>query len=132
MSKPTKEDAQLFVQIVGIIAQNEGLSDAMNWVAIELNVKNYEEFKQKYPMGSDGFKKFMAYTSIYETIGILVNRDLLSGDLIYDAWGNLFWSKIEPIAHGQRKEWKIPRLYENFEVMAKGYTEWTEKNPPKL
>ena len=132
MSKPTMEDAQIFIQILGIISQNKDLTDAMNWVALELNVKSYEEFKQKYPMGSDGFKKFNGYTAIFETIGILVNRGLLSADLIYDAWGNLYWNKTESIVHGQREEWKMPRLNENLEVMAKGYKEWAEKNPPKL
>lgn len=132
MSKPTKEDAQLFIQILGIITQNKDMIDAMNWVAYELNVKTYEDFKEKYPMGSEGFKKFNSYTAIFETIGILVNRDLLSGDLIYDAWGGLFWGKVESIVHGMREEWKMPRLNENFEVMAKGYAEWAEKNPPKL
>jgi hypothetical protein len=132
MSKPTKEDAQLFIKILGIITQNKDMIDAMNWVTYELDVKTYEEFKEKYPMGSDGFKKFNGYTAIFETIGILVNRDLLSGDLIYDAWGDLYWSKVESIVHGMRKELQMPRLSENFEVMAKDYNEWAEKNPPKL
>jgi hypothetical protein len=132
MSKPTKEDAQLFIQILGIITQNKDMIDAMNWVAYELNVKNYEEFKEKYPMGSEEFKKFNGYTAIFETIGILVNRGLLSSDLIYDAWGDLFWRKTEAIVHGMRKEFQMPRLNENFEVMAKGYAEWAEENPPRV
>ena len=132
MSKPTKEDAQLFIQILGIITQNKELGDAMNWVALELNTKTYEEFKEKHPIGSDGYKKFIAFTAITETIGILVNRGLLSEDLIYDAWGDLFWKKTEVIVHGMREEMQIPRLNENYEVMAKGYPEWAERNPPKL
>jgi hypothetical protein len=132
MSKPTKDDAALFVQILGILTQNKDLMDAINWVTYELNVKTYDEFKEKYPMGSEGFKKFNAYTSIFETIGILVNRELLSEALIFDAWGSLFWGRVEAIVHGMRKEWKMPRLMENFEIMAKKYPEWAEKNPPKL
>jgi hypothetical protein len=132
MSKPTKEDASLFIQILGIITQNKELTDSMDWVIYELNVKTYDDFKSKYPMGSDGFKKLNAYAGIFEILGILVNRELLSEDLIYDSWGDLFWKKLEPIVHGMRKEWNMPRLMENFEVLAKKYPEWAEKNPPKL
>jgi hypothetical protein len=128
----TKEDAQLFIQILGIITQNKDIIDAINWVTYELNVKTYEEFKEKYPMGSNGFKKFNGYTAIFEMIGILVNRGLLSGELIYDAWGDLHWGKVESVVHGMREEWKMPRLNENFEVMAKEYPEWAERNPPKI
>ena len=132
MSKPTKEDAQLFIQILGIIIQTQKIGDAMNWVASEINEKTFKEFREKYPIGSEGCKKFSTFTAFFEAIGILVNRGLLSEDLIYDAWGDLFWKTTEAIVHGRREELQVPRLYENYEVMAKGYSEWAEKNPPKL
>ena len=132
MSDPTREDAQLLIQILGIITQNKELGDAINWVAYELNAKTYEEFKEKHPMGSDELKKFNNFLAIFEFIGVLVNRNLLSVDLIYDAWGDLFWKKTEAIVHGMRKELQMPRFSENFEVMAKGYPQWAERNPPKI
>jgi hypothetical protein len=42
------------------------------------------------------------------------------------------WKKAEPIVHGIRKEAKMPRLYENFEALAKKYFEWEKKHPPKV
>ena len=67
-----------------------------------------------------------------ELIGVLVNKELLSEDLIFDLYGSMVWEKVEPIVYGMRKEINMPRLFENYEVCAKKYQSWAEKNPPKV
>lgn len=61
-----------------------------------------------------------------------VVAEVLSEDLVYDMWGDMQWGKAEPIVKGLRTQFGMPRLYENFEVVAKKYPEWAEKNPPKV
>jgi hypothetical protein len=132
MSKPTKEDASLFVQIVDTLIKNKNIWDAMNWFYFQFDAKTYDEFKEKYPMGSEGFANFFYYGSGFELIGILVNKGLLNEDLFFEFWGDLGWKKYEPIVQGLRKDLNMPRLGENFEVMAKKYPEWEKRNPPKV
>jgi hypothetical protein len=132
MSNPTKEDAALLLQLMTYFAADEKNNKAMNWIYQELNEKNYNDFKTKYPVGSEGYKNIMTQASNGELIGVLVNKDLLSEDLVFDLFGSLLWEKLEPILHGFRKDANMPRLFENYEICAKKYQTWAEKNPPKL
>ena len=132
MSKPTKEDAALLLQLMAVLAANEENRKAMLWVYYEFHEKNYDDFKTKYPMGSDGFNKIMTLANNGELIGVLINNELLSEDLIFDLYGSMLWEKVETIIHGMRKDANMPRLFENYEVCAKKYQIWAEKNPPKV
>ena len=132
MSKPTKDDASLLLQIIAITNADERYRKATQWFFGEFDVKTYDEFKAKYPKGSKVYKNFQSFASYGELIGTLVNKEIISEDLVFDLWGPLFWNKVEPIAHGMRKEVGMPRLYENYEVCAKKYPAWDEKNPPKV
>ena len=68
-----------------------------------------------------------------EMLATLVVNGLISEDLVFDMI--LFkprWEKAEPIVYGLRKEWKSPRLYENFEVLVQKEAEWEKTHPPKV
>jgi len=132
MSKPTKEDAALLLQLLSVMAANEKNSKATNWVFEKLHEKDYDDFKTKYPMGSEGYRNLMTFASNGELIGTLVNQELLSEDLVFDLYGSMLCERVGPILLGMRKEAHMPRLYENFEVCAKKYQTWAEKNPPKV
>ena len=132
MSKPTKEDAALLLQLLAVWAANERNIKAANFVLEEFHEKNYEDFKNKYPIGSEGYRNIVTFASNGELIGVLVNNELLSEELIFDLYGSMLWEKVEFILLGMREDAKRPRLYENFEVFAKKYQIWAEKNPPKI
>lgn len=132
MSNPTKEDAALLLQLMRYFAANEKNSKATNWIYEKLNEKNYDDFKAKHPIGSEGYKNVITHAGNGELIGVLVNKGLLSEDLLFDLYGSMLWEKVESIIHGLRKEANMPRLYENYEVCAKKYQSWAEKNPPKI
>ncbi|MFW9930459.1 MAG: hypothetical protein ACFFD1_13780 [Candidatus Thorarchaeota archaeon] len=92
----------------------------------------YEEFKTKYPVGSQGRRNFMLLTGFSEAISTFVNNDILNGDLIFDLMGNLGWRKAGPIVKGLRKEANYSRLFENYEHFVKGYGKWDKENPKKV
>ena len=132
MSKPTKEDAALLLQLMAVWAADEENKKAYFWVYLEFDEKNYDDFKTKYPRGSEGFIYIMTHASNGELIGVLINNEVLSEDLAFDLFGSMLWEKVEPILHGIRKDENMPRLFENYEVYAKKYQIWAEKNPPKV
>jgi len=131
LAKPTKEDADLLLRFFGIMRSDEEYRRAGRWFYYELDVKSYEEFKQKYPKGSEGLINFNVFAGYFEVLGTLVNNGLLSEDLVFDMF-LVPWKKAEPIVHGIRKEMKEPRLYENLEVLAKKQADWEKKHPPKV
>jgi len=132
MSKPTKEDATLLLQIMAVWGANKENLKAYLWIYQELDEKNYDDFKTKYPIGSEGYRNIMTLASNGELVGVLVNRELLNEDLVFDLWGSMLWEKVEHIVQGIRKDAKKPRLFENYEVFGKKYQLWAEKNPPKV
>jgi hypothetical protein len=130
--KPTKEDASLLVQIFGVANADEKYRKAQNWFVYEMNEKNYDDFKKKYPIGSEGYTNFMNITSYAELIGTLVNSEVLSEDLVFEMWANMMWDKAKPIVYGLRKDLAMPRFMENYEACVKKYPEWEKKNPIKI
>lgn len=131
MAKPTKEDAELFLRLFATMRSDEDFKNAMRWFYEEFDEKSYEAFKKKYPRRSEGNRNFNTYIGYWEVISTLVANDLLSEDLVFDMF-LVPWNKAEPIVHGMRKDMKEPRLYENFEVLAKRQIEWEKKHPPKV
>lgn len=132
MSKPTREDASLLLQLLAIMGQNKKLSKANRWIFEELDIENYDEFKAKYPLKSEGNRFIRTYCNYMELLSTFVNKELISEDLVFDLMGSMTWEKIEPIILGIRKDIGMPRYMENYEVLAKKYPAWAEKNPPKV
>ena len=129
LANPTKDDASLLLQLITVFNADR---DAWRWFIEVFDEKNYDDFKARYPKGSEGYRNFNIVAGNGELIGTLVNKELLSEDLIFDLWGDFLWEKAEPIVHGMRKDREMPRFLENFEVFAKKYPMWAEKNPPKV
>lgn len=132
MAKPTKEDGSLILQLFAVATADEDYQKATDWLVFEMNETNYDDYKNKYPMGSEGYKNFMKISSYAELVGTLVNHEVLSEDLIFDIWGDMMWDKTKPIVYGLRKDLAMPRFLENYEVCATKYPKWAENHPPKV
>ncbi len=132
MSKPTREDASLLLQLFAVMGQNKNLTKANRWIFEELDIKSYDEFKAKYPLKSKGNRYVRIFCNNMELLSTFVNRELISEELVFDLIGSMMWGKLEPIIKGIRKDMGMPRYLENYEVLAKKYPGWAEKNPPKI
>jgi len=132
MVKATKEDAALWIQLFGIGVADEKFQKASDWFTFEMNETNYDDFKTKYPIGSEGYRNFMKISSYTELVGALVNLDILSEDLVFETYGDMMWDKAKSIVHGLRKDLNMPRFMENYEFLAKKYPKWAENNPIRI
>ena len=110
---------------------DEDYRKALWWFYEQFDAKSYRAFRKKYPMGSEGYRNFIVFANYCEVLGALVNNGLLSLDLAFDMFV-VPWEKAEPVVRGIRKDMKIPRLYENFEVLGKKFPEWEKKHPLKV
>jgi len=119
MAKPTYQDATLMLQLAQWGAAS-GLSEATNWMWSEQFVPDYAEFVEKYPPGSEEFRNVSNICGWFETLGTLYKHGLFNEELLFDWLAvGLVWDRIKGFALGQRKKIREPRLYENFEAMAK-------------
>ena len=92
---------------------------------INLEFKDYEDFKNKYPsyaswVGTPAQVSFMMYCYFFEGIGILLHRKLIDIKLVDDLFSIAIksnWKKVKPIVEGRRKEWNEPAYWEYFEYL---------------
>lgn len=119
MVKPTHQDAIIMLRLYQLSAI-AGLSEATNWMWSDNFITDYAEFIKKYPPGSEGYEKATRICGYYETIGTLYKNGLFNEELLFD-WLAVYlvWDRIKNFAIGLREEAREPRLFENFEAMAK-------------
>jgi hypothetical protein len=123
MAKPTYQDATLLIQLAQWGAAS-GVQEAISWMWGDQFVSDYAEFVKKYPPGSEGFAKANKICGWYETIGTLYKQGLFNEELLFDWLAvTLVWDRIKGFALGAREQTGEPRIYENFEAMAKAQKE---------
>jgi hypothetical protein len=108
MGEPTKEDAQLMLQIAQW-GTSLGVNDALPQVFSE----DFDPYEAD--AAEPNINKLLTFC---ETIGTLVKRDLISKELVEDwLWIDGLWGRVGPAAVKQREKMEEERLYENFEAM---------------
>jgi hypothetical protein len=116
MGEPTREDAQLMLQIAQW-GTSLGVNDS--WGQIFSDDFDPYEADAMDP----NINKVLTFC---ETIGTLVKRDLLSKELVEDwLWIDGLWGRVGPAAIKLRDKQEEERLYENFEAM-------TSENAPDV
>ena len=110
MASPTRDDAQLMIQIAQW-GTSLGVQEAMPRIFAD-------DFD---PETADAMSDQAVRTMLMfgESIGTLTKNDLLSVELVRDwLWVEGIWSRVGPAALKQRDKFGEPRLYENFEALA--------------
>ena len=112
MAAPTREDAFLMVQLAQW-GTSVGLGDALPKVfADDFDPETADT------MNDDAVRTLLQFG---ESIATLTKHDLLSTELVHDwLWIEGIWSRVGPAAIRAREKFGEPRLYENFEALAKG------------
>jgi hypothetical protein len=110
MAAPTREDAELMLQVLQWAA-SIGMKEAGAAVMAE-------DFDPESAELSDG--AVSTVLTVGEVIGALVKHELLNRELVDDIiWVSGSWARVGPAALKARVEAGEPRIYENFEALAK-------------
>jgi hypothetical protein len=119
MSAPTYEDAQVILKLYEL-GDDPHMGKSWDFVGSPEFIDDYPQFVAKYPPGSDQYGYIFHYASWYELIGTLWKHKLVNQDLLFD-WilvpGR--WKRVAKFMEGYRADMSEPRLYENFEALAK-------------
>jgi hypothetical protein len=106
----TQKDAELLVQLL-----RWGTEMGAEEAGREVFSDDFE--KEDASMMNPSVGKLLAYG---EAIGTLVKHGLLDRDLLNDLWAShTIWDRVGPAALRAREASGEPRLYENFEALAK-------------
>jgi len=109
MGSPTREDAQLMIQLA-----QWGTALGIERALPQLLADDFQPDSAK---ASD--EPVRTILMFGESIGTLTKHDLLSSELVHDwLWVEGLWSRVGPAALKAREKFGEPRLYENFEALA--------------
>lgn len=134
MSKPTREGAALFLKFLNTWYYNETLAKAMKWWLEEFDPNmSWEEFRKKYPVGSEGYSYFYIYRHFWEDLGAYVYHGLISVTLVAETLGSAVgWQKLETLFNKRYAETGRPgHAGQNFQWLAMKLREWNQENPPR-
>jgi hypothetical protein len=109
--------AQLLSSFMAMWLTSDSLHNAIGYWFNQPKME-YEEFKERYPRDSDGFKDIMRFFDFYEFIGLLTKWRLVDKELVDDMF-TLQWDKYGPIIKGMQEDIGSTRLYEHYEWLAK-------------
>jgi hypothetical protein len=112
MATPTRDDALLMVQLARW-GTELGIEGAIAQILSDDFDPNDADVLTDPPVRS-----ILMYG---ESIGTLTKNNLLSNELVQDwIWVNGLWARVGPAARKQRDKYGEPKLWENFEALAKG------------
>ena len=121
----------LVIKLYSTINTNEFL-DAARKVA-SLQIKDYEDYVKQYGSllsESPMHKAFGTISNFYELIGVLLYRNHIDINLVYDVIGSrmikMMYDKLRPLVQGARKEFDEPSAYAGFEYL---HNELLRKEP---
>ncbi len=126
MTKPTKDDAEIFLMLIQSF-RDPRTEEAYRWFMSEFKAKDYKKFKQKYPRHSEGARNIGRILGDFEVAGVLVSHGLLNEDLYFDSSGiGFIWPTLEKIVAGMRKDMG-PALWENAVWLAERQKAWAKE-----
>jgi hypothetical protein len=90
---------------------------------LSLEYKDYNDFVKRFGSSATGKPELLAFhsvTNFFEAVGLLLKRNLVGIDIVWDYYGEsavLAWEKIKPLIEGFRKQYNTPRAWEPFEYL---------------
>jgi len=134
LSKPTKDDAQLLLQLEQMLLM-EPNQRAFHWfwrVFYPRKISDISKIREIYPNISEGSMYLDRLAAFWESAGALVNNGLMNEQLFFDRFlVKPYWDALKVVIAADREETKEPRNGENFELLAKREEAWRERTPPK-
>ena len=119
MGTPSYQDANLMLKFLQW-GSTSGVDEALNWLWSENFEDNYSQFEKKYPPGSKQYGYATKACGWYEAIGTLYKQGLFNEKLLFDWLAvRVRWNHLENFAKGLREKMGEPKMYENFEAMAR-------------
>ena len=117
MAKPTYQDAKLIIQMAQL---SSGMNTAKAWTWSDKFIPDFSEFIKQYPRGSEEYSNVMEVCGWMELLVTFYKHKLINEELLFDWLAvDLVWNRLKGFVLGVREQAEYPRLYENFEALAK-------------
>jgi|SRR5436190_19692405 len=131
MSIPTQEDAFLMVELFKLRIE-PFMQEAENWFIAQFQPVSWDAIKAAHPPGSKEWRMITTVLSYWELLGSLLDHNLLSEDLLFDAIESVdvTWDKVQAWLPHARLEMGSD-LWENIELLVNRQRRWKITRVPK-
>ena len=139
-SKPTREDAQLLVQLYAMY-QTGPIRKGFLWYLdhfkedMDPSRVDYAALRARHPRISEGYDAWTAVASFFETVGVLVRNEVLNGGLVYERWAiEWYWRYLGPLVQSERLNGQVcdtACFADNFEWLAEQAAAWRSSEHAK-
>lgn len=131
MGIPTHEDAHLMVELFRLRLE-PFLQESENWFSTQFKPGTWEELKERYPRSGREWRMLNTVLGYWELLGALVDHNLLSEDLLFDAIESVdvTWDKVGAWLPSARLEFGSD-LWENIELLVARQRRWRLIRTPK-
>ena len=125
--QPDASDAQVMIALYEAQAAQK-ITEVMGYIWSDDFPMDFKAFRERFDRGSNSTEeqdihRILAY---FETIGTLYRNNLISEDLLFDWLAvDMVWGRVKGFVGGIRRETGSPRMFENFEYMARRNANWT-------
>jgi hypothetical protein len=127
MPRPTARDATTLLEVMSIYLSAPMKEARTFWRTIPDGL-GFEEMLNKYPRGTGEFENISNMMIFWETIGSLLKRGLLNGDLAFDTFLDAPpWPKVQRFFIERREKENNPLEGENIERAYKLSVKWSKK-----
>lgn len=116
---PTATDAQLLLQLIQTGAAT-GADEGWSLLQAFDSPPTMSQLRRRHPQGTVEYRQVGAFLESCETLGTFVKHGLIHRGLTHDLfWVAGAWRICEKLCRALRKEAGEPRLFENFEALAR-------------
>ena len=124
MGMPTHEDARLLIELFQL-RLNPFMQQSEDWFNTKFQPGSWSELKQRYALGSQEWRMLNTVLGYWEMLGALVDHNLVSEDLIFDAIESIdvTWDKVKDWLPHARLEMGSD-LWENIELLVVKQRRW--------
>jgi len=129
--------AQLFMQIYGFYDNKEFLKDYGS-ISTKYVYKDPKDWWEKYSSEVDieAFSSWLRVGRFFDGVGILLNRNLIEREIIYELLGDVIQGSWEGTSEetgmgnwlqGTRDLYDRPNLWKNYEKLYNDYMKWLKQ-----
>lgn len=129
---PDHHDAELLLRLYDL-RREEKLRQAREWLLREFQAESLEEFRRRFPPGSQESNFLRMVTSYWEMAASIINHGLVKEEFFFENTNELWvvWQKVKPLAPQAREFYRNPHVWKNLEAVAEKFEKWMNQRAPE-
>jgi len=131
VARATYDDVNLILRLYEM-RREDRLREARKWFTGSFKVKNYDEFMELCPPGSEPNASYRMVVTYWEMVASFLTSGVLNNELFYQSGRELLfvWERVREVLPTVREKAGNTRELKNLEEAATAYIGWWNHTAP--